>query len=84
MSSLNLSDCPDLEYFQFLNTLQMMIWHVEERIPGSENTQLSDNAVCAQWMRENDGSGQEGLMKFWQSHDRGIVEKATASERGLS
>jgi hypothetical protein len=35
-------------------------------------------------MKENDASGQEGSMKFWQSHYRGIVEKAMASDRGLS
>jgi hypothetical protein len=132
MSSLNLSDCPDLAHFQFLRPLQMMIWDVEQRIPGSKNPywytlqdvdrlrseftqidfhqirirkgdrlrsfningsigpgsktnrQLSNNVVCAQWMRENDASGPEGLMKFWKSHYRGIVEKAMASGRGLS
>ena len=53
--------------------------------PGSKtNRQLSNNAVCAQWMRENDASGPEGLMKFWKSHYRGIVEKVMASDRGLS
>jgi hypothetical protein len=39
MSSWNLSDCHDLEHVQFLKALQMMIWDVEQRIPGSENTQ---------------------------------------------